>query len=101
MLLKLDMSKAYDKINWDFLRAIMGAFGFDPSWIQWILNLTSSTFFSILVNGSPSPTFNASQGLRKGDPMSPYLFIILTEGLGRFLKQTQREGHLKGLVISP
>lgn len=100
MLIKIDMS-AYDRIIWDFLRFILGSFGFDPSQIHWILNLTSSAFFSILVNGSPSPTFKASRGLRQGDPLSPYLFIILVEGSGQFMKQNMREGHLKGLVISP
>jgi hypothetical protein len=61
MLLNLDLSKAYDKINWDFVQAILGAFGFDPSWTQRILNLTSSTLFSILVNGSLSPLLMLSR----------------------------------------
>jgi hypothetical protein len=58
-------------------------------------------FFSILLNESPSPNFNASQGLRQGDPLSSYLFIILAEGLGRFLQNSQREGLLKGMEIVP
>jgi hypothetical protein len=90
MILKLDLSKAYDKINWNFLKSMLGAFGFNLSWISWIISLSSMKFFSILLNGSPSPNFNASRGQRHGDPLSLYLFIILVEGLGIFLQQSQR-----------
>jgi hypothetical protein len=49
MLLKLDLSKDFDKLSWDYMRAMLLAFGFDPSWVAWILNLTSMAFFSILI----------------------------------------------------
>ena len=64
MLLKLDLSKAYDKLNWHFLEGILKVFGFVDEWTNWIMNLVSSDFFSILVNGSPSCPFNASRGIR-------------------------------------
>jgi hypothetical protein len=83
MLLKLDLSKAFDKISWDYMREILLAFGFDQLWVTWILNLTSSTFFSILINGVPSQPFSPSRGIRQGDPLSPFLFIIMAEGLSR------------------
>ena len=86
MLLKLDLSKAYDKLNWQFLASILKAFGFVEEWSNWIMNMVSSDFFSILVNGSPSSPFNATRGIREGDPLSPFLFIIVVEGLGRMLK---------------
>ena len=60
MLLKLDLSKAYDKLNWKFPAGILKAFGFAEEWSNWIMNMVSSTFFSILVNGSPSGAFNAT-----------------------------------------
>jgi hypothetical protein len=101
MILKLDLSKPVDQINWDFLREILGDFFFDPSWISWILNLISFAFFYIMVNVSPSPTFKYSRGLRKRDHLYPYLLIILIECLGTYLKQALLEGHLKGLSISP
>jgi hypothetical protein len=66
MIIKLDLAKSYDRINWDFLREMLGGFGFDPAWISWISSLISSTFFSIMVNGSPSPTFKATRGIRQG-----------------------------------
>jgi hypothetical protein len=64
MLLKLDLSKAFDKISWQYMRAMLLAFGFDQSWVSWILNLTSLAFFSILVNGVPSRPFSPSRGIR-------------------------------------
>ena len=59
-LLKLDLSKAYDKLNWHFLAGILKYFGFVEKWTNWVMNMVSSAFLSILVNGSPSSPFNAS-----------------------------------------
>ena len=95
MLLKVDMAKVYDKVNWSFLKEVLRAYGFKHDWVKWIRNLISTAFFSILVNGSPSSTFHASHGLRQGDPLSPFLFILLVEGLGRTLKAQQTQGELK------
>jgi hypothetical protein len=64
MLIKLDLSKAFDRASWQYLRAILDSFGFDQGWVNWILNLISSTFFSILVNGVPSRHFSPSRGIR-------------------------------------
>eukprot|EP00253_Pinus_taeda_P035129 PITA_35129 len=60
MLMQLDLSKAFDKVNWNYMEAILNAFGFDKQWTQWILALIKSTKFSILVNGSPSEPFSPS-----------------------------------------
>lgn len=97
MLLKVDLAKAYDKVYWSFLKEVLTTFGFHHDWVKWIGNLASTAFFSILINGSPSTTFQASRGLRQGDSLSPFLFILLAEGLGRTLKAHQRSGELKGL----
>jgi hypothetical protein len=104
MLLKLDLSKAFDKLSWSYLRSSLLAFGFDPTWVSWIVNLTSSTLFSILINGVPSKPFSPSRGIRQGDPLSPFLFILMAEGLSRTLKAAIRDHSLSGLTphgISP
>jgi hypothetical protein len=99
MLIKLDLSKAFDKASWQYLRATLNSFGFDQNWVNWILNLTSSAFFSILVNGVPSWPFSPSRGIRQGDPLSPFLFVLMAEGLGRYIKSAVLEGSLKGLPL--
>eukprot|EP00253_Pinus_taeda_P025841 PITA_25841 len=64
---------------------------------QWISNLISSTFFSILINGIPSSTFRPSRGIRQGDPLSPFLFVIMAEGLGRKINSVILSRNLKGI----
>jgi hypothetical protein len=82
MLIKLDLSKDFDRLSWQYMHSLLLAFGFNEDWIAWIMKLTSSTFFSILVNGIPSWPFSPSRGIRQGDPLSPFLFVIMAEGLG-------------------
>eukprot|EP00253_Pinus_taeda_P027174 PITA_27174 len=99
MLLKIDLSKAFDIIFWEYMQKVVKAFGFDVAWIRWISSLISSTFFSILINGTPSSTFNPSRGIHQGDPLSPFLFVIMAEGLGRSIKAAISAGNLKGISI--
>jgi hypothetical protein len=99
MLLKLDLSKAFDCLSWEYIEKTLLAFGFSHDWIHWILSLLSSAFFLVLVNGSPSPTFLPSRGIRQGDPLSPFLFILMVEGLSRMLKNATSNGTLKGLKL--
>ena len=79
------------------MRAILQAFGFSQQWINWTMELVSGAFFSILLNGGPLQPFTPSRGIRKGDPLSPFLFIIMAEGLGRSLTKARRQNQLKGI----
>eukprot|EP00253_Pinus_taeda_P036193 PITA_36193 len=97
MLMQLDLSKAYDKVSWSYLEAVLEAFGFSKQWIKWILALIKSLRYSILVNGAPSVPFSPSRGIRQGDPLSPFLFVILMEGLSRLIAKKKAEGQIKGL----
>ena len=97
MLIKVDVVKAYDKVSWIFLKAMLKAFGFQHDWVRWICNLVSSAFFSIIFNGAPTSTFHTSRGLSQGDLLSPYLFILMAKGLGRTLKAQQEDETIKGL----
>lgn len=95
--MQLDLSKAYDKVSWHYLEAILDAFGFCKHWIKWILALVKSSRFSILVNKSPFEPFSPSRGIRQGDPLSPFLFVILMEGLSRIIVKAKNEGTIKGI----
>eukprot|EP00253_Pinus_taeda_P018385 PITA_18385 len=101
MMMQLDLSKAYEKASWNYLEAILTAFRFASHWIRWIMALIKSTRFSILVNGTPANQFTPSRGLRQGDPLSPFLFVILMEGLSRLIRQAKEEGKIKGLQPLP
>lgn len=100
MAVKVDMEKAYDKVDWDFLMAILHAFGFSSQWCHWIFQFISTVSFSILLNGSPYGFFRPKCGLRQGDPLSPFLFVMVTEVLMRLIKKEEDRGILHGLQIA-
>ena len=99
MMLKLDLSKYFDKLNWNFIGKVLKAFGFHHSWIKWILNLITTPLFYVLINGVPSNPFNPSRGIRQGDLLSPFLFILMSKGLWHMLKNSNATGSLKGLSL--
>lgn len=96
MFIKLDMAKAYDRVWWSFVQKILRAFGFADEWVQWVMSCVTSTSFSRLINSDHTELFGAFRGLRQGDPLSPYLFILLAEGLGRMIKHNVGLGIIQG-----
>lgn len=96
MLIKLDLAKDFHKMNCQFMHSMLRALGFEEEWVNWIVNLTSSTFFSILLNGAPSQTFKSSRGIHQGDPLSLFLFILMVEGLGRLIKSKTQNEEIMG-----
>ncbi|WCJ29423.1 LINE-1 retrotransposable element ORF2 protein [Euphorbia peplus] len=85
MILKLDLEKAYDRINWDFLRDTLSVLGLPRSLIEVIMTCVSTSHLRILWNGEPTHGFTPSRGLRQGDPLSPYLFVLCMERLNQLI----------------
>lgn len=101
MALKLDLSKAYDRMDWVFLRKVMERFGFARIWIDTIMQYVSTVHYSFLVRGKPRGFVVPTRGLRQGDPLSPYLFLLAAEGFSALLQQKQSVGLLPGISICP
>ena len=91
---KVDIQKAYDTVDWNFLRQILLGFGFHNRMIEWIMECVTSTSFSISINGSVHGYFKGKRGLRQGDPLSPYLFTLVMEILTLMLKRRVRNSEL-------
>ncbi|GAU29062.1 hypothetical protein TSUD_278180, partial [Trifolium subterraneum] len=99
LALKIDISKAYDKVDWGFLRGVMTRMGFTDVWIRWVTMCVSSVNYSVLMNSDRVGPISPGRGLRQGDPLSPYLFILVTECLTALIHQAVGRGDLHGVRI--
>lgn len=98
-LLKVDLSKAYDRVDWGYLRLLLLHIGMCGTVVEWILACVTSVNFAVLMNGSPSGFFQCSRGLRQGCPLSPLLFLLVIEGLSRSIRLAKERGIIKGVII--
>jgi hypothetical protein len=97
VIIQLHLAKAYDKINWHYMVKTLESFGFAQHWINWIVRLVSTTSYSLLINGESTKPLCPSRGIRQGDPLSPFLFILMMEGLSRRIKSTTSAGEITGI----
>ena len=100
LVCKLDIEKAYDSISWEFLYQVLGRMGFGSRWLTWIKWCISTASFSILINGSPACFFPSSRGLRQGDPLSPYLFVIGMEALSCMINRAVDDNYISGSRVA-
>lgn len=100
VVLKIDLSEAYDKVSWLYIRLILTHLGFGIAFIRWIMSCITMVYFFVLINGAASPFFHAKRELRQGCPLSLLLFLLVTEGLSGAIKEVKAQGHFKGIQIA-
>ena len=98
--MKVDLQKASDRVNWSFLKTVLLKFGFHEVFVCQVMQCVSTVSFSVLVNGGKSKCFQPSRGLRQGDPLSSYLFILCQEVLSRLIDKEFATGVISGVSMN-
>ncbi|KAM0908155.1 hypothetical protein ACQ4PT_015643 [Festuca glaucescens] len=96
---KLDLSKAYDRVDWGFLRRAMERLGFSHRWVDWIMACVTTVSYCVKFNGTLLDSFSPSRGLRQGDPLSPFLFLFVADGLSALLQKKVQEQSIQALRV--
>ena len=99
ILFKVDFEKAYDSVDWGYLDAVMQKVPFSVLWRKWIKECVTTATASILVNGSPTDEFRLHRGLRQGDPLSPFLFLLAAEGLNVMMQALVENNSYTGYGV--
>ena len=99
VVFKIDFEKAYNHVEWEFLDFVLKRKGFDSTWRKWIRGCLSSVDYSVILNGRPRGKFKGTRGLRQGDPLSPFLFTLVADRLGRMTDKLVNQNMLECLEI--
>ncbi|GJT99263.1 RNA-directed DNA polymerase, eukaryota, partial [Tanacetum coccineum] len=99
LVFKVDFEKAFDSVRWDFLDDILKKIGFGEKWCKWIQSCLRSSRGSIILNGSPTEEFQFHKGLKQGDPLSPFLFILVMESLHISFQRVEDAGLFNGIKL--
>jgi hypothetical protein len=95
LALKIDIAKAFDTLDWNFLLKVLKTFGFNDIFCNWIHVILKSAFLSISINGKSHGYFNCTRGVRQGDPLSPLLFCLAEDVLSRSISKLVSQGSLQ------
>ncbi|MCH79402.1 LINE-1 reverse transcriptase like [Trifolium medium] len=100
LIFKVDFEKAYDSVEWEFLEYMLRRFGFCEVWIGWIKACVFGGNLSVLVNGSPTGEISIQRGLKQGDPLGAFLFLLVAEGFGGAMRKAVTSNLFHGFKIS-
>lgn len=95
---KIDFKKAYDRVDWDFLLWVLKQKCFGDRWIKWIKGCLDHLHFSILKNGTSKGFFDSSRGIKQGDPLSPFLFTLVLDGLSELMEKGKSKENHRGVL---
>jgi hypothetical protein len=99
LIFKVDFEKAYDFVSWSFLEYMMQRLGFSLKWCRWIRACVCYGNLSVLVNGCPTEEVNIQRGLKQGDPLAPFLFLLVVEGLSGLVRSAEARGLYHGVKV--
>lgn len=100
MAVKTYVSKAYDRLEWSFIRTVLEKLGFHPTWIDWMMQCISTVSYSFLLNNEVAGDIHPQRGIRQGDLLSPYIFILCGEVLSGLCKKKQDVGNLQEIRVA-
>ena len=98
-LIKLDFHKVYDRVRWSFIDLALQRIGFDERWRAWIKECIATPSMSIMVNGTPSKPFKMERGLHQGDPLSPFLFVLVAKVLNKSVVNAMNKGFVSPFKV--
>ncbi|XP_016199445.1 uncharacterized protein LOC107640436 [Arachis ipaensis] len=98
-IINLDFQKAYDRVKWSFVDIVLQKMGFGTKWRRRVNECICSASMSILINGSPSKSFKMERGLRQGDPLSHFLFVLVVDVLHRMVAEAVRNSRNSPLLV--